>query len=60
MIGDRLETDILGGNQLGMDTAAVLTGVTCREEITQSEIKPDFIFDDISTLHQALVVVYRS
>jgi len=60
MIGDRLETDILGGNQLGMDTAAVLTGVTSREEINQSEIKPDFIFDDITTLHQALVEVYRS
>jgi ribonucleotide monophosphatase NagD (HAD superfamily) len=27
MIGDQLETDILGGNNFGIDTALVLTGV---------------------------------
>ena len=27
MIGDQLETDILGGNNFGIDTALVLTGL---------------------------------
>ena len=60
MIGDRLETDILGANNLGIQTAAVLTGITSREEINQSDIKPDFIFKNIATLHQALDEVYKS
>jgi ribonucleotide monophosphatase NagD (HAD superfamily) len=58
MVGDRLETDILGANLLGIQTAAVLTGVTSREEINKNEIKPNFIFDDITSLHKALKEVY--
>ena len=58
MIGDRLETDIKGAAALGIHTAAVLTGITSREEIAQSKIKPDFIFDDLNHLHQALKKVY--
>jgi 4-nitrophenyl phosphatase len=60
MIGDRLETDILGANQLGIQTAALLTGVSTREEINQSKIQPDFIFEGIPALHQALSEVYGS
>ena len=59
MVGDRLETDIKGASSLGIPTAAVLTGVTSREDISQNEIKPDFIFEDISALHQALNEVYK-
>jgi len=59
MIGDRLETDILGANQLGIRSAAVLTGVTSREEIRRGEIKPDYIFEDIAAVHQALEEAYH-
>ncbi len=54
MVGDRLNTDILGANQLGIATAAVLTGVTSREEIAESEVKPDLVYTDIAEFHQAL------
>jgi len=60
MVGDRLETDILGANQLGIDTAAVLTGVTSREEIQAKDIKPDFIYQDIIALHEELSEVFQA
>jgi 4-nitrophenyl phosphatase len=59
MVGDRLETDILGANRLGIPSAAVLTGVTSRDEIQHRDIKPDYIFEDISELHRALQEVYQ-
>ena len=54
MLGDRLETDILGAQRVGLGTIAVLTGVTTREEIDQSNYKPDFVFDSIAELANAL------
>jgi len=60
MVGDRLETDILGANELGIQTAAVLTGVTSREEIDSHVIQPDFIFDGIDKLAEALKEIYQS
>lgn len=60
MVGDRLETDILGASKLGIHTAIVLSGVSSLEDINQSDIKPDFIFKDISQLHDALAKVYQS
>jgi 4-nitrophenyl phosphatase len=60
MVGDRLETDILGANQFGIHTAALLSGVTSRDEIAMNEIQPDFIYEDIASLHQALEEVYQS
>jgi HAD superfamily hydrolase (TIGR01450 family) len=60
MIGDRLETDIKGANELGIDSAVLLTGVTSREDISQSSIKPDFIFKDLIELHHSLQEVFQN
>ncbi len=47
MIGDRLETDIKMGNDSGMQSVLVLTGVATREMATASVSKPDYIFNSI-------------
>ncbi|WP_440108712.1 HAD-IIA family hydrolase [Paenibacillus sp. QZ-Y1] len=44
MIGDRLETDILFGQQNGMKTALVLTGISSREDVGKTDIVPDYIW----------------
>jgi 4-nitrophenyl phosphatase len=53
-IGDRLETDILGGQRAGIPTALVLTGVTRREDLARSPIRPDWVFEGLPDLGQAL------
>lgn len=50
VLGDRLETDILGAVRLNLKSALVLSGVTTREQLTESNYQPDWIFDDIADL----------
>jgi len=50
MIGDRLETDILGGNQSGLDTLLVLTGISREAEIGESGIHPTWIADSLASI----------
>ena len=54
MVGDRLETDILAGKKAGIKTILVLSGVTQREELGESEVLPDWVFEDIGELAAAL------
>lgn len=53
MVGDTLNTDILGGNKFGVKTTLVLSGNTSREDaplqIRSSGIIPDYICDSILT-----------
>ncbi|UFJ40281.1 HAD-IIA family hydrolase [Brevibacillus humidisoli] len=50
VVGDRLETDILLGRNSRMMTALVLTGVTTREDLRQTDIVPDFILPTMAEL----------
>jgi len=50
IVGDRLETDILGGQKLGCPTALVLSGVTSRGMLQSWKPKPDFVVDNLETL----------
>lgn len=50
MIGDRLQTDILGGQEAGLRTALLLTGVATREEAQNGSIRPDAVYVDLPDL----------
>jgi len=56
MVGDRLETDILGGQRAGLRTVGVLSGVTTAEEFAQADLPPDWVFEDLA----ALLAAWRS
>lgn len=49
-VGDRLDTDILGGQRAGCRTALVLSGVTSAQDLDAWEPKPDFVADDLAAL----------
>lgn len=53
-LGDRLETDILGGQQAGLETALLLTGVTDAEMLERSRIQPDWVFEDLTAVIEAI------
>lgn len=50
MIGDRLETDIKMGNEAGMKSVLVLTGVATREMAEASEHRPQYIISSIKEI----------
>jgi arabinose operon protein AraL len=54
MVGDRLETDIRMGKAAGMYTAAVLTGITRREDLATTADRPDFVLDNLAQLLQII------
>ena len=50
MIGDRLETDMRMGQEAGMTTAVVLTGVTTPGILAASDIQPDYVLEHLDEL----------
>lgn len=50
ILGDRLETDILGGRRAGITTIMVLTGISSAAEAVAYEAPPDLIVDDLPAL----------
>ena len=50
VIGDTMETDILGGGQLGFKTILVLSGGTRREDLDRYAYQPDRVVDSIGDL----------
>lgn len=54
-VGDRLYTDIAVGINAGATSICVMTGEATEEEIGSSEFKPDYCFDSIKELYEALL-----
>jgi 4-nitrophenyl phosphatase len=55
VLGDRIETDIVGGQRAGMPTGLLLTGVTTRELLAASPHQPDWVFDDLLEARRAML-----
>ncbi len=54
MVGDRLDTDVAGGVATGLTTFMVTTGISKREEVATSSVKPSRIFDSLTEIVEYL------
>lgn len=54
MIGDRLDTDILGANRAGIPSILVLTGIDQAKQVLAAvpNERPTYILDDLRQLHE--------
>jgi HAD superfamily hydrolase (TIGR01450 family) len=54
MLGDRLDTDILGANRAGMPSVLVLTGIDGPKQLLAAvpDQRPTFILEDLRGLHE--------
>lgn len=59
IIGDRMDTDIVGGLEAGMTTCLVLTGVTTMEIVHKFPYQPDYIFNNIGEIDQKTILSRR-
>ena len=50
MVGDRLVTDILMGQEAGMKSLLVLTGVDCEENIEKTGVRPSYILPSVAEI----------
>jgi NagD protein len=60
VIGDTMETDILGGAQLGFKTVLVLSGGTSRDDLEHFAYRPDKVVESIADIDPtALAAEFR-
>ena len=54
MIGDQIETDLIGAHKVGLKTVLVLTGVETEKTLKRSRIKPELVLSDVDILAKYL------
>lgn len=50
MVGDNMDTDIVGGIEAGMQTILVLSGVARREDLRRYGYQPKHVFDNVGEI----------
>ncbi len=60
MIGDRMDTDILGGLESGMTTCLVLSGVTDEETLNRFPYQPDYVFNHLGEIDPDTILSQRT
>jgi NagD protein len=53
MVGDTMETDILGGVQMGYRTILVQSGGARREELANYAYQPDLVINSVADLDES-------
>lgn len=56
MIGDRMDTDIVGGLEAGMTCCLVLSGVTSVEIMNRYPYQPDYVFNSVADIDPDSIV----
>ena len=54
MVGDQIETDVVGASRAGVHSILVLTGVENRETVARSKTKPDMLLENVDDLSEYL------
>jgi len=57
VVGDRLSTDLRMGQEAGMTTVLVLSGVCDRGDVADSDVDPDFIIDGLADIDTVLAAL---
>ncbi len=57
IIGDRMDTDIIGGIEAGIETILVLSGVTVLSDLDKFPFRPSYILGGVNELGQ---IIYAS
>jgi len=60
MIGDRMDTDIVGGLESGMTACLVLSGVTDREIMNRFPYQPDYVFQHLGEIDPDAILSRRN
>lgn len=53
ILGDRIDTDVVGGQRAGLKTILVLTGISTAQEAEVCPTPPDWVFADLCALQAA-------
>ncbi len=56
MIGDRMDTDIVGGLEAGMTCCLVLSGVTSQSSMKKYPYQPDYIFQSVADIDPDVIL----
>ena len=59
IIGDRMDTDIIGGIESGMTTCLVLSGVTSSRQVLRFPYQPDYIFKNVGEIDPDTILSRR-
>jgi 4-nitrophenyl phosphatase len=58
MVGDRINTDIVGAHMVGLRTVLLLSGIATQETLDAAEIKPDWVFDNLNSFTNAFGYIF--